>query len=124
MSKWIAVYALDDAHSIGGNASLLAKAKHINPSAGSDRGKKDRERRGRARHGRLVGGDSKLAEVGVYAGTAREVNYHFHTSHYSLLHNVIFLLSCFGCITSKKVADFTRKIVGVDLQLFEWERIQ
>jgi len=74
----IAVNALYDLNAIGCNAALTTKAQDVDPSTSADRRKEDGERCWGAGGGGLVGGDCEAAEVGVHAGTAWEVDDHFH----------------------------------------------
>jgi len=88
-AEGIAVDALYDLDAIGRDAALTAEAENVNACAGADRGKEDRERCGRAGGGGLVSRDCEAAEVGVHAGTAWEVDDHFHLEITPCFHLVV-----------------------------------
>jgi hypothetical protein len=68
----------DDADTLGGQVTRLAKAQNVDASAGSDRGEKNLEWAGDTSDGRLIGSNSEVPKVGVYSGTTWEIDDHFH----------------------------------------------
>jgi hypothetical protein len=70
--------ALNNADAFGGQVTLFTEPQNVNTRTGPNGCQEDLKRhRGRI-GGRLVRGDSVTAKVGIHAGTAGEVNDHFH----------------------------------------------
>ena len=79
------VNAFDDTDTLGGQVTRLAKSQNIDASASTDRGEKNLEWAGGAGYGRLIGSYREVPKVGVYSGTAGEIDDHFHEI---LLHTI------------------------------------
>jgi hypothetical protein len=86
------VDTFDDADTLGGQVARLAESQNVDAGACPDRSEKNLEWARGTCDRRLISSNSEVPKMGVYSGTAREIDDHFHAI---LLHkNNIWSIKC------------------------------
>jgi hypothetical protein len=77
----VMVDTFDDTDTLGGQVARLAESQYVDAGTCPDRSEKNLEWARGTCVRRLIGSNSEVPKVGVYLGTTREIDDHFHEVH-------------------------------------------